>query len=344
MKKFYILSTSDNTWKEKFDLFPSYLIDIFYSLEFAKLCQDTIYKNYKVLCLVAEDDEDLILCPVIIRKFYNENTGLFFYDLTSLYNQGGPIFTNIENKKLQEFFEKNLNIFCKKKKIINYYIRFHPLIKNHEINLSNCQKEITGDFITVNLEKLLPNLEFNFQHRHRKSLKKAINNKIEIVMSNEDKYISEFYKVYSEEMTNKVAEKFYFFPINFFKNIKNYTNKFKFFYAFYEKKMISCELVFFNDFYCHSYLGATVSEYKDLCANHLLKKKIIEYFRGIGVKYYLIGGGSKGILHYKKGFSNEKPRNNIIGLIYYDEKYCNELKKQFNLIETQKLQFYENLI
>ena len=89
MKKFYILSTSDNTWKEKYDLFPSHLIDIFYSLEFAKLCQDTIYKNYKVLCLVAEDDEDLILCPVIIRKFYNENTGLFFYDLTSLYNQGG---------------------------------------------------------------------------------------------------------------------------------------------------------------------------------------------------------------------------------------------------------------
>ena len=35
-------------------------------------------------------------------------------------------------------------------------------------------------------------------------------------MDNEDKYISEFYKVYSEEMTNKVAEKFYFFPINFF--------------------------------------------------------------------------------------------------------------------------------
>ena len=89
--------------------------------------------------------------------------------------------------------KKILIYFVKKKKIINYYIRFHPIIKNHEINLSNCQKEITGDFITVNLEKLLPNLEFNFQHRHRKSLKKAINNKIEIVMSNEDKYISEFY-------------------------------------------------------------------------------------------------------------------------------------------------------
>ena len=58
----------------------------------------------------------------------------------------------------------------------------------------------------------------------------------------------------------------------------------------------------------------------------------------------MIGGGSKGILHYKKGFSNEKPRNNIIGLIYYDEKYCNELKKKLNLIEKQKHQCYENLI
>ena len=57
----------------------------------------------------------------------------------------------------------------------------------------------------------------------------------------------------------------------------------------------------------------------------------------------MIGGGSKGILHYKKGFSNEKTRNNVIGLIYFDKKYCNELKKQFDLIETQKLQFYENL-
>ena len=37
-------------------------------------------------------------------------------------------------------------------------------------------------------------------------------------------------------MKNKVAEKFYFFHLIFLKNIKNYTNDFKFFYAFHEEK------------------------------------------------------------------------------------------------------------
>jgi hypothetical protein len=345
VKKFFIINTENNFWQKKIEIFKKGKVDIFYSQEFAKLCQKTIYKDFSVLCLIAEDNEDIILCPVVKRKFKYKNK--IFFDLTSMYNLGGPI-ENRHNIDLQLFFSKKLNQYCKDNKIINFFIRFHPLLKNFNMKLSKCKKINTGDYITVNLEKLSYPIIQNFEHRHKKSIKKAINSKVEIIISNDEKYLNDFVEIYYNEMKAKNAKKFYFFQKEFFKELKNSKFEYQFFLAIFENKIISCELVLYNNTFCHSYLGATKQKFKNICANHLLKEKILSFFKNKGLKYYLIGGGNEGILKYKIGFSNEKVRENIIGKIYYDKKLndflLKEFKNKYKKAEFKNMQYYENYL
>lgn len=345
MKKFSIINTENNDWKKKIEKFQKGNVDIFYTLDFAKLCQKTIYKNSSVLCLIAEENEDIILCPIVKRKFKYDNK--FFFDLTSLYNLGGPIENN-RNTDLQIFFSKKLNQYCKDNKIINFFIRFHPLLKNFNIKLFKCKKIKTGDYVIVNLKKLNYPIIQNFEHRHKKSIKKAMNLKVDIIISNDEKYLSSFLDIYYQEMKAKNAEKFYFFQKDFFKELKNSKFEYQFFLAVFENKIISCELVLYNNTFCHSYLGATKQKFKYVCANHLLKEKILNFFKNKGLQYYLIGGGNDGILKYKIGFSNEKTRENIIGKIYYDKIFNENLVREFKVKYKnrffQNMQFYENYL
>lgn len=346
MNNFYTIDTKNKNWNEYLKFFDDNTNDIFYSREFASISQSTIYKDHKVLCLIAHSGNDVIICPVVKREFKYLNSS--FNDLTSLYSNSGPLINNKDNYNLKKFFEKNLNLFCKKEKIINYLIRYNPLLYGNSIFPKNAEIYETGEFVYVNLKRLIKPLMKNFSYRHIKSIQKAINNNIKILISNEKSYISNFCELYYREMDLKNAEKFYFFDKDFFLNLKKKSIDHQFFFAIYEDKIISCELVLYGKKFCHSYLGATDIKYRNLCPNHLIKFKIIEHFCNLENNYYMVGGGDEGILNYKKGFSNEKIITNKIGIINYNKEFNINIKKYFRkkygLTKINKIQFYENYL
>ena len=347
--KFYTLSPTQDLWSEKLNAFSKEQKDIFYYQKFAELCQKTIYKKYDVYCLVAEENQDIIICPVVKRKFKFENK--YFFDLTSLYNLSGPI-QNSTNLNLQKFFSEKLHEHCLKNKIKNYFIRFHPIIKNDNILIKSNKVINTGDFLSVNLRKIDTEIMKDFSKAHKKSINKAKKSNIEIIISNKDELIKKFIKIYYEEMKLKNAESFYFFEKNFFSLLDKYIpNNFQFFFAIYEGELISAEMVLYNEFYCHSFLGSTLYKYRKQCSNHLIKHKIIEYFANKDLKYYLLGGGvntNDGIFKYKTGFTNEMPRENTIGKLNFDEEFHNNLINNFKSAYPKenfiKMQFYEKYL
>lgn len=346
--KFFSIDSENNLWGETLSLFSSSNKDIFYSQKFAKLTQKTIYKNNFVKCLIATNDDNYILCPIIERKFNFKKTD--FIDLTSPYNLGGPIF-NKKDENLIEFFNKKLIEYCKENKILNFFLRFHPIINNNEI-IKDVNFVDTGNYAIVNLKKINNPIIKNYEYRHQKSIKKAINSNVEIIISNDEEYLKDFIEIYFKEMSKKNANKFYFFEKEFFYNLKKYIkNNYQFFYAKFEEKIISCELVMFNEAYAHSYLGATMYEFRNICSNHLLKTKIIEFLKAKGLEYFFLGGSQTeedGIFKYKSGFSNEKILKNKIGKIIFDKsmnlKLRKKFKEEFPNENFKKLQFYENYL
>jgi hypothetical protein len=346
LNKFYILDCDDQQWDNIIKLFSGTFKNIFFSRQFAKLAQQTIYKNHKVICLVAEQNKDIIICPVVLRKFHYKND--IFYDLTSIYSHTCPIINNSNNKELKLYFEKELNSFCKTKNIINYFIRYHPLMGDYNVITSNTKIFNTGEYVYLDLNKLSLPVINNFATRHIKSIRKAKNNKIQIIIDNKNELIHNFIDLYYSEMTKKNADKFYFFEKNFFLNLSNSNFQYQFFYAEHDQKIISCELVLYDEKYSYSYLGATDENYKDLCPNHLLKEAIVLFFKNQDLNFYLLGGGNTGITKYKEGFSNVNNLSNLIGIINYDNDYNNYLNKSFsikyNLDEFKKIQFYEQFL
>lgn len=347
MKNFLILDHKSKIWSNSYKNLPHKEKDFYYSPIFAKFSQENIYNRFKVRCFFASDNIDFILCPFVLRKYRFENE--VFCDLTSLYNHAGPIINNPKNLSLKKYFQKEILKYCDEKKIKNFFIRYHPKIGFKIIDKKNCQNIITGDFVHVDLKKIdKNNIIKNFSRAHKKSLKKAKDNNIKILASNDQTYISEFYNLYLEEMKKKKAEKFYHFNKNLFYNIKELKNNYQFFYAFYNKKIVSCELVLFSSNFSHSFLGATNSAYKQYCPNHLLKLSIISYFKEKNLKYYFIGGGSEGILKYKEGFKNINNLKNYIGILNFDKKYnqtlLNKIKLKYNLHNINKIQFYDNYL
>lgn len=344
--KFYSIGPENKIWKQALSFFSNSKKDIFYTQQFADLIQNTIHKKDTVICLIANDGDDYILCPIIKRRFKFRK--LSFVDFTSPYNLGGPIY-NKKNDDLKKFFNEELISYCKKNKVLNLFLRFHPIFRNNEI-IKNVNSLETGNYAIVNLKKIREPLLKNFEYRHQKSIKKAINSKVEIITSNNEKYLKDFFEIYFNEMKNKKAEKFYFFKKDFFFNLKRYLkDNYQFFYAKFEGKIISCELVIFSDVFCHSFLGATKYDYRNICSNHLLKTKIIEFFKLKGLHYFFLGGSQSegdGIFKYKSGFSNEKFLRNKIGKIIFDKKKNLDLmqmfSKEFPDENFNKLQFYEN--
>ena len=87
------------------------------------------------------------------------------------------------------------------------------------------------------MNKITKPLIKNFEYRHQKSIKKAVNNKVEIIISNDEKYINNFFQIYFSEMKIKKASKFYFFEKGFFYDLKKYLkNNYQFFYAKFDEK------------------------------------------------------------------------------------------------------------
>ena len=80
--KFFSLDVENNLWNDVLSLFSNLNKDIFYSQKFANLTQKTIYKNYTVKCLIANNGDNFILCPIVKRKFHFNETSFSYNEVT----------------------------------------------------------------------------------------------------------------------------------------------------------------------------------------------------------------------------------------------------------------------
>jgi len=341
-----IINYDDPLWKITLNKLSENYQDIFYKQEFAQLCQKSIYTKHKIKCAVVSCIHGFLLYPFILRRFNYEEIEEF-YDITSLYGRGG-IISNIKNNNIINGFFNEFNLYCKKEKIVTSFDRFHPIIKNDKFISAKTEVVRIGDFAYVDLTNNINNLKKNFADGHKKSIKKAEKNNIKIFFENNLNHLDDFLSIYSSSMKQKKADNFYYFNKEFFNNLNNFLkDNYCFFYAVYNGKIISCELILHNKFYSHSYLGSTINEYKHLCSNHLLKFEIIKYCKDQENKFYLLGGGVKpndGIYKYKLGFSS-KNYTSLIGKTIFDQKKYFDIKCYFNkkkINESSNFQFYED--
>ena len=77
-----ILVEIRDTWNKYLDLIPDNKRDVYFFEEYVKLYQDDISK---ALCVVAQENDNILLLPIIRRQFET------FFDFETPYGYGGPL-------------------------------------------------------------------------------------------------------------------------------------------------------------------------------------------------------------------------------------------------------------
>jgi len=255
-----------------------------------------------------------------IKKIGNVKVNDGFYDLETAYGYGG-FYTNNEDeiflkKAMMEYYKR-----CKEEKIIAEFIRFHPF-NNFPIE--------HGSFFDFNIydrDTVIVDLNLNYNtivSEYSSSLKRKIkkekknNLKFEEIIAN-DINISIFIKMYTLTMNKKNADNFYFFDINYFKQLFNIKNC-KLYVVKQNKIIINMIIIFVSNDILYYHLGATDDRYYHLSPNPLLFDSLISNMH-LKYKYLYLGGGTSSLeddslLKFKQKFSKNTKPFYISGKIY----------------------------
>lgn len=291
-----------------------------------------------LICFRLDIGDETILLPGykrIIQGFEG------YYDFVSPYGYSGPIFrSDIDRNKLNIFWNEVLDWF-RKNNFISAFIRF-SLNENYDFfpgELKQTMLNVKGVILQSEEEQW-----FNYDRKVRKNLKRAIREglKIKIVRGEEvtNNQIEDFHNVYISTMERTNAIDDFFYDKEVFHKFISLDGKLCEF-AFVEDNglITSVEMVLLSDDSAYSFLGGTLSDHFSNRPNDFLKHNLINYFREIGLKYFVLGGGygsDDGIFKYKRSFFP----NDIVD--FYTGRWV-ILPDIYNIVLGKAKLFYESV-
>ncbi len=282
-------------------------------------------------------------------RLKNYNLGEY-YDIETPYGYGGPI-SNSKSIKFLNLARINFDNWCQKKNIVCELIRFNPFLKNNH-NISNknnidiiCIKKLA---LVKNVDEISLNF---FDQKTRNMIKKNFHSNINFQVydksSINDDLLLKFYENYTNSMSIKKAEKFYFFPWSYFLNLKKLILK-------DNALLVMANNIINKDYLC----GAIFLKNNNNCYYHLsFKKKFAGLMNSLlfffysqskkkNIKNIMLGGGltndeNDSLFKFKEKMSNISV-DFYIGTKIHNQKIYNRIVEYFKLTSIpSKLLFYK---
>lgn len=279
--------------------------NIFYSHEYI----NTLTQNAFIYFKLFRNTKLIALMPIYLKKIndygnFNKTTSEYF-DASSPYGYGGPLFPSTNSKDENLFFWNNVDKWYIKNNVVTEFVRF---------NFSENHKQYTGHLIpTLNnvkgtlldFETLWKNFKQKVRNNYRKSLKSNLKAKIYTEDVDLD-IVEKFYDIYIKSLNrNKATSNYYYSKLYFLNLINNNPNETILVLIYKEDIAISAELILIDNDTLYSHLGGTHAEYFNIRPNDFLKIEVMKWAINNNKKYYVLGGGrlnGDGLYQYKKSF------------------------------------------
>lgn len=268
--------------------------DIYFEENYAKLYEKAEMGVVEVFSLDCEFGK--VRNIFIKRKINKLVDGEQYFDIVTPYGYAGPQILEIINHKKEEllaYYEKKFGEYCYENNIVSEFIRFNPIVQN-SIDFESIY-DIKKICNTVGTNLLVENPYRNeFSKSARKSIKRALENKIEYEVIESPDSIDEFKEIYYSTMERNNASEYYYFDEEYFNNlIKYYKKNILFIKVVYKEKLIASGIYFVLNGIIHAHLSGTLSEYLHLSPAYVIKYATLEW--GIRNNCTLIHyGGGKG--------------------------------------------------
>lgn len=265
--------------------------------------------------------------PLFKGAFDNES----YFDLATPYGYGGWIIENTAQEisgGLEALFQ-NYESWCSRNNIVSEFVRFHPVIENHNL--------VKGYYDVINLGRVVAmdltspdTIWENISSKNRNVIRKAIKNDVKIYNGRFPNIYKTFREIYNSTMDIDGAEEYYYFENPFYESIcEELPENAQVFWAEKDGAIIAASIMLECNGYMNYHLSGSLREYRHFAATNLLLYKAALWGSAHGLKTLHLGGGigsdEDSLFKFKKSFYKGEPKQFHIGCKIFNPTVYHEL-------------------
>lgn len=265
-------------------------MDIYFKPEYGKLNEQIEHGEATTFRFDCEYGS--VQTVYIKRKVPYLVNGERYYDAITPYGYGGPIVLGCTDKEqLLTEYKKAYADYCAEEKIVDEFVRFHPLAENALdfggiydtfYNRHTIAVDLTdADYSAV-----------QFTPDCRNMIRKADKKGVTVEVDESCAHLDEFIELYYATMDKNSATDYYYFDKSYFEQLMAIPDsKLILINGYVEGSMIASAMFMCSDEYMHYHLSSTNPEYYSYAANNKILATAIEYGREHGLQWLHLGGG-----------------------------------------------------
>ena len=260
------------------------------------------------------------------------------YDFVTPYGYGGFL---IEGNSIDDM-EKEYIQYCREQNIVSEFVRFHPLLENHDCVKSIYDLTYLGNTIVIDTQN--PEVIWqNFTSKNRNMVRKAQKSGLKVYWTRDESIIDVFMEIYNATMDKDEADSYYYFNREFYESILNDLKyQAMWFYAKKGSEIASIAIFLFANGKMHYHLSASRREYQSMAPTNLLLYEAAVWASQNGYRLLHLGGGlgagNDSLYSFKKAFNRQSDSHFYIGKkVFQKEVYhalVNARKREENFDES----------
>ncbi|WMT42376.1 GNAT family N-acetyltransferase [Paenibacillus sp. D2_2] len=327
----------DNSHPAEWNAYLSqmYEKDIYFSSEYFQLFEDE--ENQRAELFLYKQEDKLIMYPYLLRSIHHLPTivglGLEgdWFDISTPYGYGGPI-SNVppgaERSELYRQFGEVFTDYCREKRIMTEFVRFHPLIGNASEYQAGLTTELIRNTAYIDLT-VGSEIELikHYCSNHKRNIRNFKSSPLKIRRSNLRDKSESFSKLYYGTLEDLQADDFYYFPKSFIdETFRLLKGRLELFEVMDGEKTVAACLVMHEHPWMHYHLCGWDRAYLKWAPTKLLIHAAAMWGMENGFQQFHLGGGYTGndnLFQFKQGFATQlEPLNYYLGKrIFFPEMY-----------------------
>lgn len=260
------------------------------------------------------------------ERFANLIPQGMYLDFVSPYGYGGWL---IEGEGVEKLFS-SYGAWLEAHSIVSEFVRFHPVIRNHEDCSSFYEISQMGEIVCMELAS--PNVIWEqITSKNRNMIRKAKKNGVRIFHGSFLKAYEVFKEIYDSTMDRDGANRYYYFGEEFYRSIlEDLPYSAQVFWAEKDDMVIAASIILCANGYMNYHLSGSRKEYTIFAPTNLLLYEAACWGSANGYRTFYLGGGvgsgDDGLLRFKKSFNRNESGHFFIGRKIYDAgKYADLL-------------------
>ncbi len=263
-----------------------------------------------------------------------------YFDFATPYGYGGWLIEGEDCEDLFEAYESWLN----ENGIISEFVRFHPMVKNHDACREFYEVIQLGEVVHMELDSP-ESIWSNITSKNRNVIRKAIKNGVKIYNGRFPEIYETFREIYNGTMDKDDAEAYYYFKPEFYESIlDDLPENAQVFWAEKDGLVIAASIMLVANGYMDYHLSGSLREYSSLAATNLLLYKAALWGNANGCRTLYLGGGvgsgEDNLFKFKRAFYKGDLNHFYIGKRIYNQKKYDELVAIRGKIESGYFPLY----